>query len=1060
MNKRRYGIEKITTRLATWIIMWLVVSFSAMPVYAQEKESVRVGYYPVTNYQEVKKDGSYYGFGYDYFVQIQKYTRWDYEFIGASYADCMKMLQNGEIDIMGGVGMTPERTEAMYFSDYSVNASQNNLYAKSDNPDLFYESYDAFDGCRIAMMKGMLTDEVEAYSKKHGFHVEIETYDSMNAMVDALMNHQIDMICSSSIPNDADAKIVAKMDKKPLYYVVSKSRPRLYRELNEALRNITDDNPEFYAQMSQKYKMSGANASATFTREETEYIASGQKLYVIVNPNWAPLTWQDKETGEFHGIFIDVIKRIREYSGLQSVICTEAEFDQLVVQNPELENNVVAILTDDNSWAAKQNVMMSNDVVASSVVMVSRRNDRRDNVAIALPKNFYIGYAMQEALESKEVVEYDTVQDCLDAVNSGKVDATYINEVVATYYLSMLEYSNLFASANTGYYENLAFAVFKESPAPILTILNKSLLGIGTEEINQIIVQNAIAEERFSVAGLYYTNPELVIGLSSLFALLLFLIVFAVYRMRRNRQIAERELKKEAEINNARTEFFMMISHELRTPLNAIVGYLNFVSEEHQKNGWEMEYVRRSQNAARQLTEIAEGMLDYTQIASNSFELKEELFDLKEVIMNVDQSISLRAAAKDLKFRITLDDLVHEYVAGDQLRVAEIFQNLLSNGVKFTDRGGTVEANIREEAAEDGRIRLIFTCRDTGRGMPEAFIEKICAPFKQGDEAYSRTHGGIGLGLYLTKYFVDTMDGTFEVQSKLGEGSCFTVSLMLKCPNSEQILKSNIDCSHVRAVIGGTDEEDNAHLKALLKRLKIKCDTITDAEKLKKRIRSRIGGDYQYTLCILDDTLLEAADTIVGDLCELEAPPILFVLTSDSRKIDLWFADQRISRVLYKPIFQSVLFDAVMDVFGEYKLDAEADIREDFTGIHAMIAEDNVINADILTRILEKSHVTAAVCANGQIAADTFEQADDGTYDIIFMDIQMPVLNGYEAAVRIRNSEKAQSKTIPIVAVSANAFPEDIQRSMEAGMNEHLSKPVNERRLCETIKKLVTLQKD
>lgn len=1057
MKKRKMDLKRIVVSAIVMVIC-LPLLF-AQKVNAEEvtHRTVRVGYYLSPNYQDNNEDGTYSGFSYDYFMQIQKYTRWNYEFVEASYADCYKMLLNGEIDVMSGILKTPEREEQMIFSRYSVANSQNKLYARLDDENLFYESYDTFDGCKIALQQGVLTDEVEDYCRVHNFNAEILQYETMKDMEAALLSGEVDMVCASSISDDIQTKIVGRMDKMPLYYVTAKNEPEVAAELDIALQKIFDNNPDFFTQMSERYMISGANATATFTREELAYIQSDQPVYVIVNPNWAPITWYDETTKTYKGIFIDVINKIKEYSGLDLVLCTEDEFNEKAIADPSMIDNVVAILADDNGWAVQQDVMMSNHVVDSSVVMVTKRGAHRsaedDAQIIALPKRFYIGYVMRNELKDKNIVYYDTVQDCLDAVNNGRADVTFVNELVSTYFLSMLEYSDLFATANSGYYENLAFAVNKESEVPLLSILDKSLLCIGTAEMEQMVVQNSIAEERFSLKGLYYSNPLVAILAVIFIVAVVFGLVSLVISVQNNKKRTELELKKEFETSNARTEFFMMISHEIRTPLNAIVGYLNLVEEQIQEKGGEMEYIKRSQNAAKQLTDIADGMLDYTRIASNTVEMRERLFDIKDVVLSVDQNISLRAAQKDLKYRFYADDITHEYVIGDQLRVAQIIQNLLSNAVKFTDEGGTVEARISEKVLENDCVELTFTCRDSGKGMSGEFLEKLCAPFSQSDKSYSRTHGGMGLGLFLTRYFIDAMHGTFQVESKVEEGSYFTVVLPLKRPNSEQLVENHVDCSHVRAIIGGVNTEESNQLKDLLKRLKIKSDVIVEPEKLVKRIRSRIGGEYEYTLCILDETMLEGEFSVIGAVAELNPSPAIFVMTGNFQMVDTLTAKEHVREVLYKPIFQSVLFDAVLNTFGEYEVQDKEETEEDFTGLRALIAEDNMVNADILTRILKKVHMEATVCENGKAAVDTFEQAPEGIYQIVFMDIQMPVMNGYEATEKIRISNNLQGRTIPIVAVSANAFPEDIEKSLQSGMNEHMSKPVNGSRLYKAIRK-------
>lgn len=1042
------------------IIIGLLIFVLYLPFFSireiQAAETVRVGYYVVANYQEVAEDGTYSGFSYDYFMQMQKYTRWNYEFVEASYSDCMKMLINGEIDIMAGIGKTEEREEQMIFSRYTVSTSQNRMYAKADNMNLFFESFDTFDGCTIAMMKGMRTDEVEQYCEQHDFQVNYRFYNSMSEMEQALTTGEVDMVCAASISMDSDTKIVARMDRQPLYLVTNKNKPEIAAELDEALRKITDNNPEFYTQMSEKYKVSGANATATFTREELEFINSGEEVYLILNKNWAPISWYDTAIGQYRGIVVDIAKKIESYSGLHITLCSEEEYKVLEAENPALMNNAMAVLADDNSWSVKQNVMMTNHILDTSVVAVSRTGKTsalKKDRTIALPERFYIGYVMREELKGLNVVYYDDIESCLKAVDNGDADLTYVNELVASYYLSMLRYTNLYATANTGFFENLAFSIYKDTDIPLLSIIDKSMLCIGTDVINQMVVANSIADERVTLEGLFYSHPQLVVFSVAFIVLLLSIGIAVIYTFFRRKKHVELELQREAETNNARTEFFMMISHELRTPLNAIVGYIDLVAQEHEKNGWELEYVKRSQKAAKQMIAIADDMLDYTKIASDTFELKEELFDLKDVIRVVDQNISLKAAQKNQAYRIIIDDLSHELLVGDSLRIAQILQNILSNGVKFTGEGGTVEAHISEENVDDRHIRFKFVCKDSGKGMTKEFTKRVCAPFNQSDKSYSRTHGGLGLGLYLAKYYVNAMDGTFDVESVLGESSTFTVTLVLTKPNSEQIIEHDVNCSHVRAIVAGKDENDNKRIKELLKRIHIKCDITVDAEKLLKRVRSRIGGEYEYSLCIVDESVVQSDWNIFEQLTELEHAPVIFTLAANTEMLDKMSMNNYIRHVLYKPIFQSVLFDAVMNTFGEYKMESIEAGKEDFTGLRAMIVEDNVVNADILTRVLAKANIDVTLCENGQEAVNTFNQAPEGTYGIIFMDIQMPVKNGYEATMEIRNSHKLQGSEIPIIAVSANAFPEDIEQSLKSGMNEHMSKPVNAQKVYQAIHK-------
>lgn len=516
------------------IILCVVFAVVGMPMVSSasetERKTVRVGFYPVTDYQEVDENGIYSGFAYDYYVQIQKYTRWNYEFVEASYADCMKMLTNGEIDVMSGMMSSPERENQFIFSDYSNSNTQNKLFASEDNDALFYESYDTFDGCKVGMVKGLKTEDLEDYCDAHHFQVELVTYDSYEELEDALENGQLDMICGASLPGDAKTKIVARMKKQPLYYAVTKSKPEIATELNDALQKIIDNNPEFYAQMSEKYKIDGANATATFTRDEEAYIQSGKQIYLVVNDDLAPISWKDKESGEYHGISIDVAKEIENYSGLHIQPITSKELDELATANPEIMGDTLVLSPDDTAWANRMSIMMTNHVVNSSIVMISRSGEMADvtqtDTRIALPKDFYASACISKNIQEGQILYYDTVQECLDAVNRGKADATYMNSLVARYYMSMLRYNNLYISAESGYSENLSYGVYLDSDTPLLSILDKSLLCIGSNRINQIVVAYSHADEPFSLEGLYYSNPALSIGVVLAFCALIGLTLY------------------------------------------------------------------------------------------------------------------------------------------------------------------------------------------------------------------------------------------------------------------------------------------------------------------------------------------------------------------------------------------------------------------------------------------------------------------------------------------------------------------------------------------------------
>ena len=1046
-------IRRICALILTLIVT--IASFDANAFAQQERETVRIGYFLSEGFQDKAEDGTRSGYSYDYYIEVQNFAKWDYEFIEASYAECLEMLQNGEIDIVNSVVPNAARRATMLFTENSVSSSQSELYAAADNSVLFYGDYAGFDGCTVGILRGSSSAQLLDCCEQNGFSMTIVEYEDGETMEQALGDHRVDMLFCTRVSDDVQAKIVERFPKIEFHYAVNPNRPDIRDTLDDALQKITNDNPEFATNMAEKYMISGVNATSGYTKEEMEYLGTSPIVQVILNADWAPISWQDTDTGAFKGICVDVLAQITALTGITFQLTTEKDFNEQLEGHPESVYNVVAVLADDSAWVVKNGVYYTNRITSNSVVMVTTRGTAAstdmDALTIAMPLDYYTTWRLEKEIAPERIIYCDTIHDGLKAVNEGRADAIFLNELVANYELSQLEYANLVALSDSGYDENLVFVVNKEADAPLLEILNKAMLAIGTRNVEQIIRENSIVNESISLRSLFYSDPAgFLTILFGIMALLMAGAGWLVYTIIHKRRIAEK-LAREQETTRARTEFFMMISHELRTPLNAVVGYLT-IAEQLPEYENARPYITQSKRAAQQLEAIADDMLDYTKISAAEMELRDDCFDLKDVVRTVQQIISIEAERKNQKFIFTADSIDHEYVIGDKMRLTQIMLNILSNALKFTKPGGRIQAKVSQAALDDERVRLTFTVSDTGIGMSEEFLQRICSPFGQGDSAYSRKHGGMGLGLYLTRYFVSAMDGTFSASSTLGVGSVFTVSVPLRHASCERAVEQGVNFSHIRALICGDEKLDCEQLKSVLKRLEVKCDIVDQEDKILRRIRSRSEGPYDYQLCIIDENMLVQNEELLQQIQDLPAPrPMVFLSVQTESSVNEKI-ESRVARILPKPIFQSCLFNAMVDVFGDYSQKKETSVVvPNLPGKHAMIVEDNAVNADILSRILKKANMTVTICENGKIAVDRFSAEPADTYQIVFMDIQMPVMNGYAAAEEIRKRKDKKGDMIPILAVSANAFPEDIEKSKSAGMNEHLSKPINVRQLFETI---------
>lgn len=274
-----------------------------------------------------------------------------------------------------------------------------------------------------------------------------------------------------------------------------------------------------------------------------------------------------------------------------------------------------------------------------------------------------------------------------------------------------------------------------------------------------------------------------------------------------------------------------------------------------------------------QLTEISDSMLDYANISSGNVQLKNGIIKIKDVILQVNQNISLKAQEKNQQYNFSTKNLTKHYFYGDGLRLALIYQNIMENAVKFTPNGGRIDVDIEETEIDFETVRLSFVCKDNGKGMSEEFVKKINTAFHQSDEAYSRTHGGLGLGLFLTQFFVKLMKGTFDVESKEGVGSTFTITFDMKCPSIEKLIENNIKCQPVRTIAFEDNEEYGQKAKGILKTIGVKAELVDSVGTMQKKIRARLGSPYEYAVAILNVDSIKNYTDLIDEIHEL-APGI------------------------------------------------------------------------------------------------------------------------------------------------------------------------------------------
>ena len=514
--------------------------------------------------------------------------------------------------------------------------------------------------------------------------------------------------------------------------------------------------------------------------------------------------------------------------------------------------------------------------------------------------------------------------------------------------------------------------------------------------------------------------------------------------------------------NAAKSNFLSNMSHDIRTPMNAIIGYATLLGKEAENADRVRDYVRKITYSGQHLLSLINDILDMSKIESGKTSLVTSEFRLPEFIEELYSMMVAQANAKKQTFDVHTKGTLPEIVVGDKLRLNQIMLNLLSNAVKYTPAGGNIKMNVellKQKVSNHAHIR--FTVEDNGIGMSPEYLKTIFEPFSR--ETTDKTKGiqGTGLGMAITKNIVDLMGGTISVESEPGKGSKFIVELELAVANSVQEDGDFWKKHNVTRVLVIDDEEDVCvEIKELMADTGVVIDYRLSGKEGVKAVEDAADKDEQYNIVIVDWKMnemdgLETARRIRKRVGR-ELP--IMVLTSYSfEDIEDLAKDAGIDLFLSKPFFVSNFRRAVQQI---NKDGAEAEIEPEnedasIEGLKVLAAEDNEINIEILLELLEDEGVKCDIAYNGQEALEKFEASEPGQYDIIFMDVQMPVMNGYEATKAIRACSHPEAKTIPIIAMTANAFDDDKKAAYDSGMNAHVAKPIDIPELKKIVAKIL-----
>lgn len=1063
--------------LCLLLVMILILGIMGVHSYANEKRTVKVGVFNLGSFQYFDEDGQARGYSIDYLNEICKYTGWNLEYVECSdWLDASNKLAEGEVDLIAPTQKSAYREYELenIYSAFSMGIECGVLYTlEEEHGDIPYGDMEAIAELKIGLFNGTngklanFSEEFVEYCENNNIELKGTTvYNTSTEAMEALKSGEVDAILTNLMFMEDDLKMIYRNEIiYPVYYVTHCEEDEdaadvreIINELDMAMTKIFFDNPQFDTELMSSYFPVYNNTQ--FTYKELKFIEESPTIKLAYITERKPITYKD-ENGEFAGIIRDIYDRISEITGL--------EFEYVEIPSGKidyeefLQNGVdgIAGYVSNQLIIDDSNLLISNSLYNLEMVFLSNKNIESvidSSLKIAVPGNSsFLLDVIEKLYSDNEIVICEDTDKCFNAVLLGTADVILESRYVVEPYLNKPAYSNFHILAMQNVSNSFSLAVLPGSSGSdneiLVSIINKANEQISDSEINGIILRNTSNNSYiFSVEDIlyeYWASILIVIGILCIVAFLLIHNVKMkkdqnVILSRKNAQLS-RAMDKAELASEAKTRFLAQMSHEIRTPMNAIIGLTALSKTTVSSPDKIKEYLCKIEGSSKLLLDIINDILDMSAIEGGKMKIDNAPFDLKNTLTGIITIFYEQSEQKKIDYEVHMSGVTEETVIGDSLRTSQVLMNLLSNAVKFTPEGGSIDFRIIQTSVAFNKVHYRFIVKDTGCGMSEEMLTRLFEPFEQESAATARKYGGSGLGLSIAKSLIDMMGGTINVESEQNKGTVFTVDIPFEL--SEQRYNYNdAHFSAIRTLIVDDDKDACAYCKEILDRLGVPNDTAMSGDEALEAIGEAEDKDNAFKLCIVD-WKMENMDglEVTRKIREIFGKDIVVMLISGYNidEVRERGIAAGVDYFINKPLFQSTLFNTLMKMTAVTVDDFDIpEEKYDFRGKRVLIAEDVDINMEVAVNILEITGIEVVPAENGKIAVDIFEKSEAGHFDCILMDVNMPVMDGYEAARKIRAMDREDAKTVPIYAMTANVFASDVSDAMNAGMNGHLAKPI------------------
>ena len=1075
---RKKSIKKYTLLCILIAAGLLICMFDPAIARADDKKPVRVGYYENELFQEGAEEGAVKtGYAYEYYRKLAEYTGWKYEYVYGSFSDLYQMLLDGEIDLLAGLAFKEDRVSLIGYPDEAMGHESYNLVKHEQDTEINADPV-TLTGKKIGVMESAIVDTLNEFLDSHDVNAEVITFPDYDSLFAAFNAGELDVFAGEgdsgfSVEN---AVILYSFGTSDYYLTVNKQRPDLLEQLNTAQTLLATEEPNYLNSLSTKY-YSGSLASRTHSAAETEWLQSHSELRVGYLENYLPYSDAD-ENGQATGIVTDVTEQLLKSLNIDTLSVSYhgyENYDDMVADLVSGKIDTGFPVGGGLYYSEESGIYQTNPVVSAATEIVFRGEFNVDDIShFAVNENNRMQYYyVRTHFPDAEITYYPSVDDCLEAVISGKEDATTLNGLRANDILKNTRYESL-SLLQLSQSDDRCYGVAMGSEG-LLKLLNRGINVLGIDYGQNQAYRYADGLYSYSFFDMIKQHiGAFILGILAIAAVIISLLIRDNKRSRtqiRDKEEARVELEeKQRELsdalaaaeqaNRAKTAFLNNMSHDIRTPMNAIVGFTALAASHIDNPEQVKDYLQKITVSSQHLLSLINDVLDMSRIESGKVTIEESDVHLPDVIHDLRTIIQANITAKQQELLIDTQDVKHEDIITDKLRLNQVLLNILSNAIKFTPAGGTISFRLIEEpSSRADTADFVFRIKDNGIGMSKEFQKTIFEAFTR--ERTSTVSGtqGTGLGMAITKNIVDMMGGSISVESEEGKGSEFILRIPCRIGESRVISEKIPELQGLRALVADDDTNSCLSVSAMLRDIGMRPDWTNYGKEAVIRAKEAKDQADEFKVYIIDWMMpdLNGIETvrrirkIVGD-----DAPIIILTAYDWSDIEAEARQAGVTAFCSKPIFMSELRSVLAKPFLIEKPAAdEAPAALDFTGKKILLAEDNEMNQMIAVEILKSAGFTIDIASNGAEAVELMEQAPVGTYDVILMDIQMPIMDGYEAARRIRAMEDQEKAEIPIIAVTANAFEEDRKIALEAGMNGHLAKPYDIDAIMKTLSELL-----